>query len=162
MKRQDDVDKLLESGVPKAWRTSRRENLNLVVQAKTPEELAEAKAKKRAAVLKRRKKRREAYLAKLQSEGKYDPKNPKPPDPERWIAKKQRSYNKRGRKNKGKFTGAQGGDISSKDAQKLDAKSRADERKAKDEKAKAERDAAIAAGLSGKKKRTGNRKRRGN
>ena len=58
-------------------------------------------------------------------------------------------------KNKGKFTGAQGGDISSKDAQKLDAKSRADERKAKDEKAKAERDAAIAAGLSGKKKRTG-------
>ena len=36
----------------------------------------------------------------------------------------------------------------SKDAQKL-------ERKAKDEKAKAERDAAIAAGLSGKKKRTG-------
>ena len=148
--------------MPKAWRTSRRENLNLVVQAKTPEELAEAKAKKRAAVLKRRKKRREAYLAKLQSEGKYDPKNPKPPDPERWIAKKQRSYNKRGRKNKGKFTGAQGGDISSKDAQKLDAKSRADERKAKDEKAKADRDAAIAAGLSGKKKRTGNRKRRGN
>ena len=60
------------------------------------------------------------------------------------------------------LTGAQGGDISSKDAQKLDAKSRADERKAKDEKAKAERDAAIAAGLSGKKKRTGNRKRRGN
>ena len=59
------------------------------------------------------------------------------------------------------LTGAQGGDISSKDAQKLDAKSRADERKAKDEKAKAERDAAIAAGLSGTK-RTGNRKRRGN
>ena len=26
--------------MPKAWRTSRRENLNLVVQAKTPEELA--------------------------------------------------------------------------------------------------------------------------
>ena len=48
-----------------------------------------------------------------------------------------------------------GSTISSKDAQKL-------ERKAKDEKAKAERDAAIAAGLSGKKKRTGNRKRRGN
>ena len=43
----------------------------------------------------------------------------------------------------------------SKDAQKL-------ERKAKFEKAKAKRDAAIAAGLSGKKKRTGNRKRRGN
>ena len=44
----------------------------------------------------------------------------------------------------------------------VEESSRRYERKAKDEKAKAERDAAIAAGLSGKKKRTGNRKRRGN
>ena len=161
---QEEVDKLIEAGVPKEWRTSRREDLQktLNVTASTPEELEEAKAKKRAAVWKRRTKRREVYLAKLEAEGKYDPKRPKLPDPERWIPKKQRSYNKRGRKNKGKFTGAQGGDIGSKDALKLDAKSRADERKAKDLMEKAARDEDIASGMSGKKKRTGNRRKKGN
>ena len=159
---QEDVDKLLEAGVPKAWRTSRRENLNLVVQAKTPEELAEAKAKKRAAVLKRRKKRRERIWPNCNRKASTTRRTRSRPIRKGGSRRSSEAYNKRGRKNKGKFTGAQGGDISVKDAQKLDAKSRADERKAKDEKAKAERDAAIAAGLSGKKKRTGNRKRRGN
>ena len=60
------------------------------------------------------------------SAGKYDPSSAKPPDPERWIPKKQRSYNKLGRKNKGKFTGAQGGAADARDAAKLDAKARAD------------------------------------
>jgi len=55
---------------------------------------------------------------------------PSKPDPERWIAKKSRSYNKKGRKNKQKFSGAQGaGTVDSKDAAKLDAFARAQARK---------------------------------
>ena len=57
----------------------------------------------------------------------YDPLKPQEPDPERWLPKKQRSYNKRfaGRKGaKGSasktFSGAQGGDASTRDAAKLD------------------------------------------
>ena len=64
---------------------------------------------------------------KLQALGKYDPLKPTEPDPERWLPKKQRSYNKRfaGRKGaKGSasktFSGAQGGDASTRDAAKLD------------------------------------------
>ena len=152
---QDDVDKLLEAGVPP--RASRRENLNLVVQAGA-EELAEAR-RRNGRRFEAAEEAREAYLAKLRARASTTPRTRSRPTR---SGSRTRSYNKRGRKNKGKFTGAQGNGISSKDAQKLDAKSRADERKAKDEKAEAERDAAIAAGLSGKKKRTGNRKRRGN
>ena len=43
----------------------------------------------------------------------------------RWIAVKQRSYNKRGRKNRSKFVGGQGsGDGAQKDMLKLDAMAR--------------------------------------
>ena len=43
----------------------------------------------------------------------------------RWLPLKHRSYNKRGRKNRGKFVGGQGsGDGAQKDMQKLDAYAR--------------------------------------
>mmetsp|Transcript_10992 Transcript_10992/g.16618 ORF Transcript_10992/g.16618 Transcript_10992/m.16618 type:complete len:297 (+) Transcript_10992:178-1068(+) len=92
---------------------------------------AEEKQKKKKnhdAVLRRRAKKREAHLEKLQKEGKYNPDRPVKPDPERWVPKSQRSYNKRGRRGRTKFIGAQGigsGAGADKDAAKLDAAARA-------------------------------------
>jgi hypothetical protein len=84
---------------------------------------AEARQKKK--VLARRAARKVAYLKKLEEEGKYDPSRPAKPDAERWIPMKQRSHNKRGRKNRGKFVGGQGsGDGAQKDMLKLDAMAR--------------------------------------
>jgi len=77
-------------------------------------------------MLRQRTKRREAYVAKLQKEGNYNPD--RKPDPERWISKNQRSYNRRGRKGRNKFVGAQGGGTgfgADKEAAKLDALARA-------------------------------------
>lgn len=83
----------------------------------------EARRKKKT--LARRAARKTAYLKKLEEEGKYDPARPVKPDAERWIPMKQRSYNKRGRKNRGKFVGGQGsGDGAQKDMLKLDAMAR--------------------------------------
>ena len=86
--------------------------------------------KNREAILRKRAKQREAYLQELQSKGLYDPnKTPQAkPDPERWILKSQRSYNRRGRR--GRYNsniGAQGGGAGAgmeKDAQKLDVAAR--------------------------------------
>lgn len=81
----------------------------------------------RESTLRRRAKKREAYLEKLQSDGKYNPDRPVKPDPERWIPKSQRSYNRRGRKGRSKFVGAQGGGTgfgAEKDAAKLDVAAR--------------------------------------
>jgi len=94
-----------------------------------------SKKKNREAILRKRAKQREAYLAKLQSEGHYDPnKTPlSKPDPERWIPKNQRSYNRRGRGRGGKHNnrsnmgGAQGGGAGAgmeKDAARLDVAAR--------------------------------------
>jgi len=85
------------------------------------------KGKKPEARMKERAKAREAYLAKLESEGKFNPRRPAQPDPERWIPKNQRSYNKRGRKGRSRHNiGAQGsGAGTEKDAQRLDAAARA-------------------------------------
>lgn len=56
----------------------------------------------------------------------------------RWIARKDRSYGKRGRKNRGKFVGGQGSaDGSQKDMQKLDALARAQQKKEQEEQAAA-------------------------
>jgi hypothetical protein len=53
------------------------------------------------------------------------PNPPPPPSLCRWIPLKQRSYSKRGRKNRNKFVGGQGsGDGAQKDMQKLDAYAR--------------------------------------
>lgn len=87
----------------------------------------EHKKKNRDAILRKRAKQREAYLSKLEAEGRYDPKQNPKPDPERWIPKSQRSYNRRGRRSRNKGTGAQGGGAGAgmeKDAAKLDVVAR--------------------------------------
>ena len=91
----------------------------------------ERKKNHREAILHKRAKQREAYLSRLESKGKYDP-NKTPlakPDPERWIPKSQRSYNRRGRGRRGGGggVGAQGGGAGAgmeKDALKLDVAAR--------------------------------------
>ena len=78
--------------------------------------------------MRKRARRRESYLEKLQKEGRYNPDRPVQPDPERWIPKTQRSYTKRGRRGRNKFVGAQGGGTGAgaeKDAAKLDVAARA-------------------------------------
>ena len=83
---------------------------------------------KRHAILHRRSRKREAYLQKLEDEGMYNPDKPSKPDPERWIPKAQRSYNRRGRRGRQRFVGAQGGGTGAgadRDAAKLDAAARA-------------------------------------
>lgn len=84
------------------------------------------------------------YLETLTTKGQYDPTLAPKPDPERWIAKSQRSYAKR--KNKTKFIGAQGsGNGAQKDSDKLDVakrvqlqKEREEEKAKKEEQKKAE------------------------
>ena len=90
--------------------------------------VGERKKKNRDAVLRKRAKQREAYLSKLEADGRYDPKQSPQPDPERWIPKSQRSYNRRGRRGRNKGVGAQGGGAGAgmeKDAAKLDIAARA-------------------------------------
>ena len=85
------------------------------------------KKKNQEAILRKRTKKREQYLNNLQKQGKYNPDRPKKPDPERWIPKSQRSYNKRGRKSRQKFVGAQGGGTgvgADKEASRLDVAAR--------------------------------------
>lgn len=92
----------------------------------TDVEREERKKKNRERTMKNRAKKRAAYLAALEVKGKYDPNRPVKPDPERWLPKNQRSYNKKGRKNRNNFSGAQGaGGGAQKDAAKLDAAARA-------------------------------------
>lgn len=87
---------------------------------------ARSEAVRRARTERKRARRRELYLQKLQEAGKYDPARPIKPDPERWLPLKHRSYSKRGRKNRSKFVGGQGsGDGAHKDMHKLDAYARA-------------------------------------
>jgi len=86
------------------------------------------KKKNQDAILRQRAKKRDSFLEKLQKDGKYNPDKPTKPDPERWIPKNQRSYNRRGRKGRNKFLGAQGGGTgfgADKEAAKLDAFARA-------------------------------------
>ena len=83
---------------------------------------------KRQTTLHRRARKRDTYLQKLEDEGRYDPDKPSKADPERWIPKAQRSYNRRGRRGRQRFVGAQGGGTGAgadRDAAKLDAAARA-------------------------------------
>ena len=88
--------------------------------------------KSREEVLARRARRREAYLARLEGEGRYDPGRTPGPDPERWLPKSQRSTGRGGRRrggggrggNNGK-SGAQGGGAGmERDAARLDVAAR--------------------------------------
>lgn len=104
-----------------------------------------------ASVRRRRDKLKAAHLKKLEERGDM---TTKPPDPERWLPKKLRSYNKRGRKNqRGKLSGAQGVDANfSKDVAKLDIAAR--------KKEAAEKAAATPAAPNGTKKKGGKKGRR--
>ncbi|KAL7553853.1 hypothetical protein ACHAWF_017254 [Thalassiosira exigua] len=89
------------------------------------------KKKNRDAILRKRAKQREAYLSRLASEGRCDPAKAPKPDPERWIPKSQRSYNRRGRgRGGGRYrsdVGAQGGGAGAgmeRDAARLDVAAR--------------------------------------
>mmetsp|Transcript_36669 Transcript_36669/g.117634 ORF Transcript_36669/g.117634 Transcript_36669/m.117634 type:complete len:433 (-) Transcript_36669:225-1523(-) len=96
--------------------------------------------KSKAAVQRRRDRKRELHLEKLAARGDYDPTNPPKPDPERWLPKKLRSYNKRlANKNKKqwqqKMSGAQGVDatINQKEIAKLDVAARTQKQQATDD-----------------------------
>lgn len=84
-------------------------------------------AKSPEMVARKRAKRRESHLAKLRARPDFNASiGLLPPDPERWIPKKQRSHGKRGRRGRNRFVGAQGaGMATDKDALKLDAAARA-------------------------------------
>jgi signal recognition particle subunit SRP72 len=110
------------------WYT--QSNISLMILQMIPLYSAQGNKKNREAILRKRAKQREAYLKELESKGLYDPnKTPQTkPDPERWIPKSQRSYNRRGRR--GRYNsniGAQGGGAGAgmeRDAQKLDVAAR--------------------------------------
>mmetsp|Transcript_26754 Transcript_26754/g.57653 ORF Transcript_26754/g.57653 Transcript_26754/m.57653 type:complete len:567 (+) Transcript_26754:706-2406(+) len=87
----------------------------------------EADKPSREKILRRRARKREAYLKELESKGKYNPDRPTKPDPERWTPKHERSRsgkNRGGRNHNNKgLNSAQGGG-SRLDAQRLDAAAR--------------------------------------
>ena len=117
-----DAEDLEFTELPRATRTSCAASQLLSVN--TDVERDERRMKNRAETKKKREERRKLHIEKLSSLGKYNP-NVKP-DPERWLPKSQRSYNKKGKKNRDKFSGVQGaGGGGLKDAAKLDAAARA-------------------------------------
>jgi len=75
--------------------------------------------KSRESILRQRARKREAYLAELEQQGRSTTTTP---DPERWLPKYERSYNRR-RRNRQQHKGAQGG-VAERDAAKLDVAAR--------------------------------------
>ncbi len=117
-----DIDSLEWGDLP---RSARVDSSSALLAVNMDVERAQKKKRSKALRLAQRAKKREKYLAKLEAEGKYDPSRPIQPDPERWLPKSQRSYSKKGRKNRNKFSGAQGaGAGGMKDAAKLDVAAR--------------------------------------
>ena len=137
--------------LPRYHRTTRR----LVVDATVATDPAKA-PKSHEAVLRRRARQREAHLAALDRRGL---KHTTHPDPERWLPKYERSYNRRRRGGKGgvHHKGAQGG-VSDKDAARLDVAARQAARAA-GEPAASTSTAHIAAVSSGGPSRKGGRRR---
>jgi len=87
---------------------------------------AKSNKKSRDAVLRRRERKREEHLAKLEEKGLYRKDRPVKPDPERWLPKYERSYSRRRRHNARagqQHKGAQGG-VSEKEMAKLDVAAR--------------------------------------
>jgi len=78
----------------------------------------EADKPSREKTIRRRARKREAYLKELEKKGLYNPDRPAKPDPERWIPKHERSRSRRGRNNNANCRSAQGGG-SNLDAQRL-------------------------------------------
>ncbi|KAL7466626.1 hypothetical protein ACHAXS_006916 [Conticribra weissflogii] len=128
-----DIPRFSKKFGASAGEGSSTSNVRKLIEAtgsKRGSNIGERKKQNREAILRKRAKRRDAYLARLQAEGRYNPdQKPLPkPDPERWIPKSQRSYNRRGRRGRYKSNvGAQGGGAGAgmeKDAAKLDIAAR--------------------------------------
>eukprot|EP00594_Rhizosolenia_setigera_P013194 CAMPEP_0178960818 /NCGR_PEP_ID=MMETSP0789-20121207/13207_1 /TAXON_ID=3005 /ORGANISM="Rhizosolenia setigera, Strain CCMP 1694" /LENGTH=740 /DNA_ID=CAMNT_0020644273 /DNA_START=46 /DNA_END=2268 /DNA_ORIENTATION=+ len=115
---------------PIPWTTSGNVRRNMNQSKRGGSNAHQKKSKNHECVLRQRAKKREAYLQKLQEEGKYNPAKPTKPDPERWIPKKERSHFKGRRKNRrfGAGTSHQGISNTAGAAElekKLDARARA-------------------------------------
>lgn len=103
---------------------------------KTPAQIAARKKRQLA----RRARAREAYLAKLKASGRYDVMGIPPPDPERWLPKRERTYGRKGARRKllaksmnvssGGAQGAAAGGLTEQLTRELDAKARVDAAKA--------------------------------
>lgn len=106
--------------VPRLKSSMSRNNDMIIDQSSTDQK---RKKKSHDAILRRRARKREEHLANLHKRGVYNPDHPTKPDPERWLPKYERSYNRRRRNKGGVHKGAQGG-VSDKDAAKLDVVAR--------------------------------------
>lgn len=99
---------------------------SVVMQAAEDGKPSSSSKKSHDAVLRRRARQRDAYLAKLEAAGNYTKDRPSKPDPERWLPKYERSGARR-RRNQQQHKGAQGG-VSAADAMKLDVVARKEAR----------------------------------
>lgn len=139
--------------VPRLRTTTRTVDLGATSAAASDANATSSKNKKsHEAVLRRRARKREEYVAQLERRGLRRTQ----PDPERWLPKYERSYNRR-RRQKGPHKGAQGG-VSDKDAAQLDVAARQAARAA-GEPASSTSTAHIAAVSSGGPSRKGGRRR---
>jgi len=163
--------------VKKSVEADTKDEANDSEPVEAPEEIQESTARPRGAVVDGKKRRaakrperimlrrtklREQYLQKLAAEGKIHADRPPKPDPERWLPRKQRSYNKRG-KRRNQFLGAQGsGDGAQKDAAKLDVAARVAERREKGiesaKEAKSSAQATVSSSSGRRTKKRGKRK----
>ena len=110
--------------------------------------------------LRQRAKKREAYLAKLTLDGKYNPQKPIKVDPERWVPRNQRSNSRRGRGKQQYSTSAQGVVSTEKDVAKLDAAARAAAKKQQNTTSSTPSTAHISVSGGNSGPRRGNKKRR--
>ena len=69
----------------------------IAASAEAPGDGPARRKKSHEAVLRRRAQQRQAHLDKLAAQGLYRPDRPVPPDPERWLPKYERSYNRKRR-----------------------------------------------------------------
>ena len=115
-------------------------------------------SRKQAINKKKRERKRQVYLKKLQEEGKYNPDKPTTPDPDRWLPKYMRAGRKYRHGNRN-LSSQGAGTVSSKDMKKLDVAARV--ANAKDGKSKGASTAHIKISKSdaGKRKGKGGRKR---
>jgi len=125
-----DGSALENKALPRTATTSARSSLSNKLASNANDD-DDSDKPSREKILRRRAVRREEYLKKLESEGKYNPDRPTKPDPERWIPKNERSRSSRGgnrnrgggRNNNKGLNSAQGGG-SKLDADRLDAAAR--------------------------------------
>ena len=127
--------------------------------ASTSSNTKQDSSKSHGAILRRRARDRQTHLDRLAALGLYRPDRPVPPDPERWLPKYERSYNRK-RRSKGQsqqHRGAQGG-VSEKDTQKLDVVAKQQARANGDLGAAGKSTAHLSASGKGASKKSGRKK----